>query len=281
MRRFSSPYSDSIRASSAAACCWSCSACAAACTPLGQQSPAGLTARLERGKLCPDFFGARGERRNLLAVEFNLLLTPVDVELAGVDRLAGAGRLGFGLDQRHANTAEIRLCLGHRGRRGRLALARVREARAQRFDLLRRLLITAGEQQLLPMAQLVAQPLVTARFRGLALERAELLFQLENNVFEPRQVLRGGLELELGRAAPRLVLRDARGFLDQLSPVGRPRAENHADFPLLDDGVGLGAKTGIHQQLVHIAQTAHLAVDEVFAFARTVQTPGHFNRPRD
>ena len=99
-------------------------------------------------------------------------------------------RLGFGLDERDADAAEIRLRLGHRCRGRRLALARVRQARPQRFDSLRRLLIAAGEQQLLPVAQLVAQPLVPARLRGLALERAELLLELENDVFEARQVQR-------------------------------------------------------------------------------------------
>ncbi len=159
-----------------------------------------------------------------------------------------------------ASTSEMRTRLKSDSASATAAAAAASRSRAsarrgaQRFDLLRRLLITAGEQQLLPVAQLVAQPLVAARLRGLALQRAELLLQLEDDVFEPRQVLSGGLELELGRAAPRLVLGDARGFLDQLPPVGRPRAENHADLALLDDGVGLGAETGIHQQLVHVAQ---------------------------
>ena len=133
--------------------------------PFEEQHPSGLAPRLERGQLCPHFFGARGERRNLLAVEFDLLLAQIDVELAGVDRLAGAGRLRFGFDEGHANAAEIRLGLGNGCRCGRLALVRAREPRAQRLDLLRRLLIAAGKQQLLPMAQLVAQPLVAARFR--------------------------------------------------------------------------------------------------------------------
>ena len=157
---------------------------------LGQQEPSGLAARLERRKLRAHFFGARAERRDLLAVELDLLLAPVDVELAGVHGLARARRLAFGLDERDADAAEIRFRCGHRRRRGRLALARVRQPAAQRFDFLRRLLITAGEQQLLPVAQLVAQPLVPARLRRLALERSELLLELEDDVFQAGQVLR-------------------------------------------------------------------------------------------
>ncbi len=59
---------------------------------LRQQQASRLAPRLERRKLCTHFFGARSERGNLLAVELNLLLPPVDVELAGVHRLACARR---------------------------------------------------------------------------------------------------------------------------------------------------------------------------------------------
>ena len=249
--------------------------------PLGQQQPSGLTARLERRKLLANLFGASGERRDLLPVEFNLLLPPGDVELARVHRLARSGRRGFGLDERDSDTAEIRLCFGHRGRGRRLPFARVRQACPQGFDSLCSLLITAGEQQLLPVTQLVAQPLVPARFRGLSLERAELLFELEDDVFQAREVLRRGLELELGCAAPRLVLGDAGGFLYELAPVRRSRAEDHPDLALLDDGVGLGAQACVHQELVHVAQPADLAVDEIFALARSIQPPRHFDGARN
>ena len=90
-----------------------------------------------------------------------------------------------------------------------------------------------------------------------------------------------GLELQLGRAAPRLVLGDAGGFLDQLAPIGRARAEDHPDLALLDDGVRLGAEPGIHQQLVHVAQPADFAVDQVLALARSIQPPRHFDGSRD
>ena len=96
--------------------------------------------------------------------------------------------------------------------------------RAQRFDSLRRLLIAAGEQQLLPVPQLVAQPLVAARLRRLALQRSELLLELEDDVFQAGQIELRRFELELGSPAPRLVLGDPRGLLNELAPVGRPRA---------------------------------------------------------
>ena len=138
---------------------------------------------------------------------------------------------------------------------------------ARRLDGFRQRAIAAGEQHLLPSPHLVAQPRVTARLRGLPLERAALLIELVDDVFEAREVLLRGFELQFRGAPSRLVLRDARGFFDQLAAIGRPRAENHADLALLDDRVGLGAKAGVHQQLVNVLEAAGLPVDQVFALA--------------
>ena len=63
------------------------------------------------------------------------------------------------------------------------------------------------------------------------------------------------------------------GFFDQLPAIGRARAEDLADLSLLDDGVGLDAEAGVHQQVLHVAQAADLAVDQVFALAGSVQPP--------
>ena len=73
-----------------------------------------------------------------------------------------------------------------------------------------------------------------------------------------RQVLLRGLELQLRGAPARLVLRHAGRFFDQLTPIGRPRAEDHPDLALLDDRVGLGAEARVHQQVVDVAQAADL-----------------------
>ena len=83
------------------------------------------------------------------------------------------------------------------------------------------LAVAPREQDLLPAAQLVAQPLIAARLRRLPLQRAALLLDLEDDVVDAREVLLRRLELQLGGAPARLVLRDARGFLDQLAPIGR------------------------------------------------------------
>ena len=133
------------------------------------------------------------------------------------------------------------------------------------------------EEHLLPAAQLVAQPLIPARLRGLALQRAALLLDLEDDVVDAREVLLGGIELQLGGPAARLVLGDARGLLDQLPAVGGTRAEDQPDLALLDDRVGLGAEAGVHQELVDVLQAADLAVDQVLALARSIQPPDHLD----
>src|SRR5262249_2954807 len=48
--------------------------------------------------------------------------------------------------------------------------------------------------------------------------------------------------------------------------------ENHADLALLDNRVSLGAQAGVHQQLMDIAQSAHFAVNQVFAFPGTIES---------
>ena len=109
-----------------------------------------------------------------------------------------------------AQAAQVRFDFGDARRGRRLALARVGQARPRRFDAVGQLAIPAREQHLLPAPQLVAQPLVAPRLRGLPLQRAALLLDLENDVVDARQVLLRGFELQLRGAAARLVLGDAR-----------------------------------------------------------------------
>src|SRR6516164_7991452 len=106
-----------------------------------------------------------------------------------------------------------------RCRRG-LTGAGVGQARARRLDCLPEHPVFLRELDLLPSAEFFAQALVAPRLRRLALERAALLLDFENDVVDARQVLLRGFELQFRRAPARLVLRDARGFFDQLTPVG-------------------------------------------------------------
>src|SRR5437868_9319456 len=221
------------------------------------------------------------ERGDLLAVEFDLLLLPVDGQLARVGRFARPRGVRLGFDELDPDAPEIGFHFGDAGRRHRLAIARVGQARARRFDRLGQLTVLPREEDLFPASQLVAQLLVAARLRRLPLQRAALLLDLEDDVVDAREVQPRGLELQLRGAAPRLVFRDARRFLDQLAAIGRARAQDQPDLALLDDRVVLRAQARVHQEVVDIAQARYLTVDQIFAFARAIQTPGDLDFARD
>ncbi len=249
--------------------------------PLGVGFHCGVAPRRERdtGRLAPglerlelggDARRPRVERLDLLAIEGDLLFLPGDGELAGVRGLARLGRARFCFDQLDTQAAEIGFHFADMSGGDRLALARIRQACACRFDRLGQLPVLARKQHFFPAAQLVAKALVALGLSGLALERAELLVHLEDDVVDARQVQLRGFELQLRGASARLVLGDAGRLFDQLTPIGRTRAQNHPDLALLDDRVGLGAEARVHQQLVNIAQAADLAVDQVFAFTGSV-----------
>src|SRR5205823_12966700 len=133
--------------------------------------------------------------------------------------------------------------------------------------------IAVGELHLLPAPQLFAQPLVAAGLRGLSLQRAALLLNLEDNVVDPREILLRRLQLQFRGAAAALVFRHARRFLDQLTAIRGTRAEDLPDLSLLDDGVGAHAETGIHQQVLHVLEPHDLAVNQVLALPGAIQPP--------
>src|SRR5688572_19931209 len=248
----------------------------------------GLTPRFERDarRLAPclqvtNFIGNLGrpydQRLGLVTVELLLLLPAVDVELARVRVFADLRRsvVGFGLLD--AKPRQVRFHFANPGQRRALALPRLGKAGPRVVDRLCQLAIPPREQHLFPPAQFVAQPLVAPRLRRLTLQRATLLFNFEDDVVDAGQVLLRRLELQLRCPPPRLVFGDAGGLLDQLPAIGRARAEDHPDLALLDDRVGLGAEAGVHHQLVHVAQAADFAVDEVLALPRSIQSPCYFD----
>src|SRR5262249_4145265 len=243
--------------------------------------PRRFAPRGERLELRADDRGTLVEPEDLLLVERNLLLAAVDRQLPRVRRFARRRRPRLRFDELDAQPAQIRVDLGDAAGGRRFALPGAGQPRARGLDRLRELAVLAGEQDFLPAAQLFAQLLVAPRLRGLALQRPALLLDFEDDVVDARQVLLRGLELQLGRAPARFVLGDARGFLDQLPPIGRPRAQDHADLALLDDRVRLGADPRIHQQVVDVLEPADLPVDQIFALARPVEPSRDFDVARD
>jgi len=51
-------------------------------------------------------------------------------------------------------------------------------------------------------------------------------------------------------------------------------AEELADALLADDGVGLGAEAGAHEDVLNVAEAAELAVEQIFAFAGAEEAAG-------
>ena len=113
----------------------------------------------------------------------------------------------------------------------------------------------------------------------MTLEGASLLFHLEHDVVHARQVLLRGLELQFGRTPAALVLRHAGGFLEQLAPLQGPSPEDLSDLALLDDCVRLEADSRIHQEVLDIAQSTDLPVDEVLTLARPVEPAANLDIP--
>jgi len=57
-------------------------------------------------------------------------------------------------------------------------------------------------------------------------------------------------------------------------------SQDLTDASLLDQRIGLRAKPGSHEQLLNVAQTAKLAIQQIFAVARAEQAAGDVDFPR-
>lgn len=105
------------------------------------------------------------------------------------------------------------------------------------------------------------------RLCGLPPERNDVALDLGDDVTDAQKILLRELHLFLSLFLATLELRDSGGFLDEKTPILRFRADDEADFALLDDRVGLGPGARSEKQIGHIAKTHRCLVDEVFALA--------------
>jgi hypothetical protein len=122
-------------------------------------------------------------------------------------------------------------------------------------------------QALLEHGEFREAGLVPPRLAGLALERADLAFDLANDVGEADEIGLGVLELAERLLFLALVFRDAGGFLEDGAAVLRARGKDEIDLALLHDGVGGAADAGVHEELVDVAQAAGRLVELVLAGA--------------
>ncbi len=106
---------------------------------------------------------------------------------------------------------------------------------------------------------------VEPRLLRLPFERRELTLDLGDDVVDAKKVQASRFDLAQRFFFARLEFHDTRGFLDQNAAIFGLGRNNLGDLALLDDGVRLGTRARVHEQLVHVFQAARLAVDEVLA----------------
>lgn len=122
-------------------------------------------------------------------------------------------------------------------------------------------------QLVLLLRGIALQRVVACGHLGLLLELLEIGVELAQDVLDAREVLARVAQAVLGLAAAFLVLRDARGFLEEQAQFLGLRFDDPADRALADDGVGARAQTGAEEHVLHVAPAHRLVVDEVAAGA--------------
>ena len=163
-----------------------------------------------------------------------------------------------------------------------LGLLQLRHLPGQRLVLRGERGPVGGEQRQVEDLLFLVQRLVLAGLPRLALDGPELAPHFLHHVPDARQVLARGLELALRLRALLLVARDPRGLLDEDAPLPRLCREHVVEALLVHEGIRLGVDAGSGEEVLDVAQTAHVAVQQVLALARPIEPAGHRHlAPRD
>ena len=105
--------------------------------------------------------------------------------------------------------------------------------------------------------------------RGLAFQRGAGAVDLGDDVREAQEISARLLELHLGLTLADLVLRDARGLLDEPAAILGLRGEDQVDLLLLDDRVRAHAEAGAEENLLDVLEARPLPVEDVVTLAVT------------
>ena len=111
-----------------------------------------------------------------------------------------------------------------------------------------------GEHLADDAAHLVANFGIASRLGRLALQRAELLFDFDDDVVDARKIDLRRFELRFRQALLGLELGDARGFFDDRAALVRLGRKDQPDAALLDDGVGIRTQADAHEHFLNVAQ---------------------------
>ena len=105
---------------------------------------------------------------------------------------------------------------------------------------------------------------------ALSFQRADPAFQLTQDVPQALQILARRSQTALGFGLAVAVLGNAAGFFKDLAALAAFGCHDLRNASLPDDRISVPADAGIQQQLVHVAQAAHLPVDGIFTIAGAV-----------
>ena len=120
------------------------------------------------------------------------------------------------------------------------------------------------------LLQPIAKFLIAPGFAGLLADGSQPSLDFVDNVGKTEQVLFDALQTPQSFDLFGLEAADARRFFEDHAAIARRSLQQHIDFALLDDAVGLGGGAGAGKQIADIAQPARLAIDEVFTLAAAI-----------
>ena len=117
------------------------------------------------------------------------------------------------------------------------------------------------KQQRLGAAHLAGNIAIAHRLPRLGLERRDLGGKLADDVFEPRQILLGGLEPQLRFVAARMQPGNAGGLLEDAAALLGPRLDDLADAALMHQSGRARPGRGVGEHHGDVARAHFAAVD--------------------
>ncbi len=128
-------------------------------------------------------------------------------------------------------------------------------------------------------AKLVSELAEALCLRGLPFEGAHLAGDLVEDIVDTREVLLCRFKAKLGKAFLGLEAGDAGRLFDDRAPIVRFGAEKLTNAFLADDGVTVAAQTGTQKDVLDVAQTADLAIEQILGVAGAEEASGYGDLP--
>ncbi len=204
-------------------------------------------------------FGFARERELLLEAR-DLGVRLVIARLLLVDGVARGVMIG-------AQRLETRLGRAHVGLQALERNGQIRNRGGMPVARRRGVLLLRKPQQLVHVLQPDLVLAIFGRDPRLGVELLELARELDPDVLDAREVVAGVGEPALGFLAPLLVLRDARGLLEEDAELLGLRLDHPRNHPLLDDRVGARAEAGAEEEIVDVAAANRDVVDVIGGIA--------------